>query len=175
MKKVVLQFGFLSGGAMALFLFLTFVALKGPWLFEYGAIVGYAGMILAFSVIFIGVRSYRDQLGQGSISFGKALQIGLLITVISSLCYVVAWLIVYYNFFPDFMDVYTARALEKMRQSGASEATIQTMTSQMAQYKTYYVNPFFNAAITFIEPFPVGVVVSLLSALILKKKPAITA
>jgi hypothetical protein len=172
MKKVVLQFGFISGGAMALFLVLTFVVLWGPWLLDNGAIVGYAGMILAFSVIFVGVRSYRDKLGQGSITFGKGLQIGLLITVISSICYAVAWLIVYYNFIPDFYDLYSAHALEKMRHSGASEAAIQALTTEMAKFKTYYANPFINAAISFIEPFPVGVVVSLISAFILRKKPA---
>jgi len=172
MKNIVVKFGFLSGGLMALLLVLTFVFLRGPWIFEYGAPVGYAGMVLAFSVIFIGVKSYRDTVNQGSISFSKALQVGLLIAGISSLCYVAAWLVVHDFFFPDFMDQYAAHAIEKLRHSGAPEAAIQKAKDEMTQFKGYYANPFFRAAITFVEPSPVGIVVSLLTALILRKKPA---
>ena len=172
MKNIILKFGFLSGGLMALLLVLTFVFLRGPWIFEYGAPVGYAGMVLAFSVIFVGVKSYRDNVNEGSISFGKALQVGLLIAGISSLFYVVAWLVVYNFFFPDFMDQYAAHAIEKLRRSGAPEAAIQKTAEEMTQFKSYYANPFFRAAITFVEPLPVGIVISLLTALILKKKPA---
>lgn len=171
MKNVVLKFGLLSGGLMALFLVLTFVFLRGPWLFEYGAPVGYAGMVLAFSVIFIGVRSYRDTVNQGAISFGKALQIGLLIVAISSLCYVVAWLVIHNFFFPDFMDQYAAHTIERLRDSGATEDAIRKMTEQMNQYKSYYANPFIRAALTFLEPLPVGIIVAFLTAFVLRKKP----
>ncbi len=172
MKNIVLKFGFLSGGLMALLLVLTFVLLRGPWLFEYGAPVGYVGMVLAFSVVFIGVKSYRDTVHQGNISFGKALQVGLLIAVVSSLCYVVTWLVVHGFFFPDFMDQYATHAVDKLRRSGATEAAIQKTAEEMNQFKGYYANPFFRAAVTFVEPLPVGIVVSLLTALILKRKPA---
>jgi hypothetical protein len=105
----------------------------------------------------------------GQLTFGQGFTVGLLITLISSLCYVVTWQIVYYNFIPDFMDRYAAYMVEQLRASGESAAAIEEKTREMQAFKTMYANPLVNAAFTFLEPFPVGVLVSLISAALLRR------
>ena len=172
MKSFVVKFGFISGGISAALMFLTFVVLRGPWLFENGAYVGYAGMVLSFAVIYVGVRQYREQVGQGSVSFGKALQAGLLMALISCCCYAVTWLFINHFLYPNFADDYLQHEMNRLRQSGAAEAVLQQKMKSMEEYKSMTANPLVNALITFAEPLPVGFIVALLSAAILRKKAA---
>jgi hypothetical protein len=108
--------------------------------------------------------------GGGQITFWKGFLVGMGITVISCLFYVVTWEIVYFNFMHDFMDKYAARVVEKMMASGASQAAIQAKVEEMRKLKVMYENPLINSAMTFIEPFPVGVVLTLISAGILRRQ-----
>jgi hypothetical protein len=169
MKKTVLTFGLISGAIMALMMFATlpFIDKIG---FDKGAIIGYTTMVLSFLLVFFGIRSYRENVAGGTITFGRAFAVGILITVISCICYVVAWEILYFNFMPDFVAKYAAAAVEKVKASGASPEAIQAKLQEMKKFKEMYDNPFFNAAITFTEPFPIGLIVTLISALILRKK-----
>lgn len=170
MKPYVVKYGFLSGGISVVLMFLTFVVFRGPWLFENGVFVGYAGMVLSFAVIFVGVRSYREQVGEGRISFGKAFQVGLLITLISSACYALAWLCINHFLYPNFWDDYLQHSMERLRQSGATEAALQENMKTMEEYKSMTANPFFNVLFAFIEPLPVGFLVTLISAGVLRRK-----
>jgi len=97
--------------------------------------------------------------------------VGILIALISSGCYVIAWEVIYFNFMHDSVDKYAAHVVEQVRASGASAETIQAKLQEMKKFKQMYENPFFNAAITFTEPFPVGLIITLVSAAILRKKP----
>lgn len=78
---------------------------------------------------------------------------------------------IYYNFIPGFWDAYGAHLVEKLTASGANPAAIQARLEQVRKYKELYKNPLFNAALTFIDPFPIGLVISLISALVLRRKP----
>jgi uncharacterized protein DUF4199 len=172
MKKIVLVFGLVSGGLMAVFMYAT-LPLVDKVGFEKLTFLGYAAMVLAFILVFFGIRSYRENIGGGTITFGRAFTVGILIALISSVCYVVAWLIMYSVFLPDFLDKYTTYVIEQMRASGAAPEAVQAKIQEMEQAKRLYSNPFLRAAFTFIEPFPVGLIMTLISALILrKKKPA---
>jgi hypothetical protein len=137
---------------------------------------GYATMLLGFSLIFVAIKNYRDNYNSGQVTFGKALRIGLLITLIASTVYVVVWMIDYSYFVPDYGDKYQAQAIAELKASGASATEIQRqaaeITSSMAKYKSSIV---FRVMFTYLEIVPVGIVVSLIAALILKKsaKPAI--
>jgi hypothetical protein len=96
--------------------------------------------------------------------------VGICITLISCVFYVVTWEILYFNFLPDFMDKYAAYTVEKLKASGASAAAVQAKVEELKVLKASYNNPFFNVAMTFIEPFPVGLVITLLSAAVLRRK-----
>jgi hypothetical protein len=172
MKKIVLTFGLISAGLMALFMF-TMMAFIDKIGMDKGVVLGYASMVLAFMLVFFGIRSYRENVGGGTITFGRAFAVGILITLISCVCYIIAWEIVYFNFMPDFLDKYSAHLVEKARAAGATPEAIQKQVDEMQQFKQLYSNPFINAAFTFLEPFPVGLVITFISSLILRKrKPA---
>lgn len=132
---------------------------------------GYAAMILGFSLIFVAIKNYRDNYSNGQITFGKALRIGLLITLIASTVYVVVWMIDYSFFVPDYGDKYQAQAIAEMKASGATPAEIQKqaaeITASMAKYKS---SAAFRVMFTYLEIAPVGIIVSLIAALILKHK-----
>ena len=170
LKKTILIFGLISGVISSLMMIATvpFMDRIGS---DHGYVIGYTTIILSLLLVFFGVRSYRDNVAKGQITFGKAFLVGLAITVISCLCYVATWEIIYNNFMPDFMDKYGAHVLQKMQASGATAAAIQQKSEEINKLKVLYKNPFFNMAMTFIEPFPVGLVITLISAAVLRKKP----
>lgn len=172
MQKIVLRFGLASGLILiALSAVMMPLCMTGTINFDYGETLGYSSMVLSFLLVFFGVRSYRDNIAAGTIGFGKAFQVGLLITLVTCAMYVIAWEITYYNFLPDFLDQYNAHALAKMRAAGESEAAIREATAKMADFAKLYANPLFNVAITFMEVFPVGLIVTLVSAAILRRRP----
>ena len=138
--------------------------------FERSMLIGYASMLIAFSMVFVGIKNYRDKYNDGLITFGKAFKIGFYIVLIASTIYVVSWLIDYFFFIPDFGDKYAAHMLEQLKASGASTAEIEKQTAEMAKFSQMYKNPFFNAMMTYMEILPVGLIVTLISSLILKRK-----
>lgn len=169
MKRTILIFGLISGAISSLLMVAT-VPFADRIGFDKGEFIGYTIIVLSFLLVFFGIRSYRDNVGNGEISFAKAFGVGISITLISCVCYVVTWEIMYFHFMPGFMDKYSAYTVERLRASGASPATIVAQVQQLKKYKEMYDNPLMNALVTFIEPFPVGLVVSLLSAAALKRK-----
>jgi amino acid transporter len=172
MKRIVFRFGLASGAILlTLSAVLLPLCMNGTIDFDYQELLGYSAMVLSFLLVFFGVRSYRDHVAGGEIGFGRAFKVGILITLVTCAMYVIAWEIAYFNFFPDFLDQYSAHVLAKMRAAGESEAAIQKTTEQMAFMAKYYKNPLFNSAITFLEVFPVGLVVTLVTAAIVRRKP----
>ena len=168
MKKTVLTFGLISGAVSSVMMLATlpFIDRIG---FDKGEILGYTTIVLSFLLVFFGVRSYRENNG-GTLTFGRGFTVGLLITLIACVCYVVTWEIIYFKLMPGFGEKYSAYAIEHLKASGASQQTIDASVKQMEGFKRMYDNPLMNAAITFTEPFPIGLVVTLISAAVLRKK-----
>ena len=163
MQKIVLTFGLIAGAVMAAMMFAT-LPFQEQIGFDRGVYVGYTSMVLAFLMVFFGVKSYRDNVAVGHVTFGRAFKVGLLITLVATACYVVSWQILYYGFMPDFLDKYTAYALEQARQGGATEAQLAEQAKEMADFGVMYQNPLVNIAFTAIEPLPVGLVFTLVTA-----------
>jgi len=168
MKKIVWTFGLISGAIMAAFMFATlpFVNSIG----DHSLLLGYTGIVAGFLAVYFGVRSYRDNVLGGSIGFGRALGTGLLIAVIGSLCYVAAWEVMYFRFMPDFYAKYGQMAVDQARKDGKSEAEIAKTQASMDEMTRSAQNPAWVAATTFVEPFPVGLVIALVSAGILRRR-----
>jgi len=171
MTKIVLVFGLISGFILsALVTVIIVLCLNGKVDLANGEVLGYTTMVLGFIMVFFGIRSYRDNVSRGTITFLKALQVGLLISLITCVFYVVSWEIVYYNFIPDFADRYAARMIEEAQAHGATAQAMAAKQQEMAEFKRYYANPVINVAMTFMEIFPVGLLMTVVSALILRKK-----
>ena len=170
MKKVVLTFGLISGLISSAMMFLTMPLVNNGTIdHKNGYAVGYTSIFLSLLLVFFGIRSYRENSG-GTITFGRGVAVGLLITVISCVFYVVSWEIIYYKMMPDFVDKWSVHAVNELREKGAPESAIAAKKKEMAELKKMLDNPLINAAMTFIEPFPVGLIVTLVSAAILRKR-----
>ena len=169
MKKTILTFGLISGVLSSLMMVATLPFLHKIG-FNGGLVLGYTAIVLSFLLVFFGIRSYRDNVGNGHITFSKAFAVGISITLISCIFYVVTWEVIYFNFLPDFMDKYNAHIIEKFKASGASATAVEAKVQQLNKLKEQYENPLFNSLMTFMEPFPVGLAITLLSAAVLRKK-----
>lgn len=170
MKKIVFTCGIIGGLVSVSWYIFSEQVFKLNMGMNERLFFGYASMMLAFSLIFVGVKNFRDNYSGGVISFGKAIKVALLITAVASTIYVVVWLIDYYIFIPDFFGEYAASTLAGLKASHASQARIDKEMAELANYAKMYRNPFFNALMTYAEIVPVGLVISLIAALILKNK-----
>lgn len=169
MKKTVWTFGLISGAILSAMMLLTI-----PFAFEIGfdkgMIIGYTTMVLAFLLVFFGVRSYRDNVAGGRVGFGRALAVGSLIVLIASCCYVATWELIYFKISPEYAAQMQAHMEEKVRASGESPEVIERKVAQAREFAKMYQNPAINAAITFLEPLPVGLVFALVTAGVLSRR-----
>jgi Protein of unknown function (DUF4199) len=173
MKKNIIIYGLIAGIVVSILMLFSVNSMShSESNFDYNRslLIGYASMLISFSLVFVGIRNYRDKYNEGIISFGKAFKIGIMIVLIASTIYVVAWLIDYFFFIPDFLEKYSTHMLDKLKASGASQVEIDKQTKEMASFARRYKNPLFNAMMTYVEILPVGLIVTLISSLILKRK-----
>ena len=166
MRKTVLTYGLISGVIGAVLLLAHVPFMDGG---SKALIIGYAGIVLSTLLIFFGVRSYRQDAGNGKISFGRAFAVGILIALISAACYVAAWEVVYFRS-PSIADHIFDKPVEELKAAGAPQEKIDETARELESFKKLYANPFVNAAFTFLEPFPVGLLMTLVSAVVLRRK-----
>ncbi|MES2828081.1 MAG: DUF4199 domain-containing protein [Bacteroidota bacterium] len=171
MKRIILVCGLIGGLISCLWWAFGEPMVSDNVTFNTRMIFGYVSILLGFSLIFVGVKSYRDNYSAGIISFGKAIKIALLITLVASTFYTLAWMINYYFFIPDFGAKLMASMRSQLIAEGASKAEIQKEMTAIAEYMEQYKNPLFNAMMTYMEILPVGIIVSIIASLILKKNP----
>ena len=169
MKKTVLTFGLIAGVMIS-------VLMDGSLLIAnkvssgHSMLLGYTMMVASFLPVYFGIRSYRDNSLGGQISFGRAFACGILIALITTVCYVATWEILHFNFMPHFMDSYWAAQIHKIQSSGLDPATTAAQVAAIERSQQLYQNPFVNMAYTFMEPLPVGLIITLISAAILRRK-----
>ena len=171
MKKIVLVYGIIAGvvAGGVLMASMPFYS-NGSLDMSNGAVVGYTSMVIALSLIFFAIRSFRDKQNNGKISFGKALTIGLLITLIASIIYSLAWEVCYNTVAKDFMTTYSEYSLNELKASGATDEIIEHSKAEMTEMTEMYKNPLVRFPMTMLELLPVGILLSLICSLILKKK-----
>src|SRR5579863_9117390 len=169
MKKTVLTFGLIAGVMISVLMDGSLlIARKIGGSGHNGMVLGYTMMVASFLLIYFGVRSYRDNSLAGQISFGHAFACGILIALITTVCYVTMWEVLYFNFMPHFMDSYFAAQIHTVQSSGLAPATTAAQVAAIQRSQQLYQNPFVNMAYTFMEPLPVGLVITLISAAVLR-------
>ena len=169
MRKIVLTFGLICGAIMSGMMALA-MTMSDRIDLDTSLILGYTSMVIAFLLIYFGVRAYRDNVGGGTVRFGRAFGVGMAIAAVAALCYAATWEVVYFKFMPDYFAKYSARVIEKDRQKGASETALAERKAEMAKYAEMYKNPFIVYAMTFMEPMPVALIVSLVTAGVLSRR-----
>ncbi|QKJ64025.1 DUF4199 domain-containing protein [Flavobacterium sp. M31R6] len=131
---------------------------------EPNSIISFISMLLAFTFLILGINQQRE-INNGKITFGNAFLTGLGISFVIATIYVLVWLVIYYNFFPDFMDRYGEMVLKN-----AKPEDLAAKTTEIYQMKEWYKSPLMVILLTYMEIFPIGIVISLIAGLILKKK-----
>ncbi len=167
MKKTVVRFGLIAGGMLSLLMVLTMgtAKLMGSEISGgIGMAIGYTTMVASFIFVHFGIRSYRDTVMGGSVGFWPALRVGLLISLIAAICYSLTWQVVYRTMLPDYAEKYAEQAVQQAQAKGASAVELEKTRKQMAEFVINYKNPFYNFAMTLLEPSPIALLVSLVSA-----------
>lgn len=164
MNNIIVKNGLLGSSIVSAMLVIMTMYMKANPEKEVSMMIGFAVMLLAFFFVVAGIKQEREA-NNGVISFGKAFLTGFWITFIISTIYVLVWLIILYNFFPNFMEHYANMAIEKARPDEVAK-----VTEEMNTYKEMYKNPVMVILLTYMEILPLGIVFSLVSALILKKR-----
>lgn len=172
MKKIILTYGLIAGTILGIMFFITVPLHKNGIInFDNGMLVGYTTMVIALSLVFFGVKSYRDNYQRGEITFGQAFKVGGLIALVACVMYCLTWEIAYNTVSAGYMEAYGAYEQEKLKSSGASEAELQEAAKEFQKlFEVYDGNPLIRFAFTIMEILPVALVVSLISAALLKRK-----
>jgi hypothetical protein len=172
MKKIVITYGLISGAIITgLFLISMYLWSKGIINFDNGEYYGYGSMLVALSMVFFGIKSFRDNQNSKSIGFWKGAQVGILISLLASFVYATGWE-VYMQASPtnSFMEEYTSHYISKLKEKGTPQEEIDKTMTEMASMMEMYKNPIIRFGMTLMEILPVGIIVTLLSAAILRKK-----
>ena len=170
MQKIILTFGIIAGVIVSALMLIS-IQFTGETIdFNSAEFLGYLSMIVALSTIFIGIKNYRDNEMNGTISFAKAFQVGLLITLVASFIYVSSWMIYINTSDTDFTESYSEYLKEELEKSAESQEVIDARLAEIENFSELYKNPFIQIGYTFLEIFPVGLLVSLIAAILLKRK-----
>jgi predicted RND superfamily exporter protein len=168
MRKHILINGLLIGIINSLG-FVAMIFTNTHMNFEYGQIMGYGLMLAAFALVYLAVKRYRDNHLGGYINFGPALFLGLMITLVASTIYVLSWLLVYYNFMPDFMERYAEATYEGLKNSKVKDLEIEEKMARIAKIADLYKHLPWVILLTYAEILPIGTLASLVSSLVLRK------
>lgn len=169
MFRKILLWGTVAGLIVGSILFGTTVAMADdPPAMGIGMLIGYSSMLIALSAIFVGVKRHRDDALGGVIRFWPAFGMGLGISIVAGLFYVLAWEVALVVTGMDYGAKIAEHMIEQRRAEGASAAELARITAEMNAFAIQYANPLFRIPMTFTEIFPVGVLVSLISAALLR-------
>jgi hypothetical protein len=170
MKKIIITYGLIAGLITMSFMIASTVIWKTTGNENQSMLIGYGGMLIAFIFVFVGIKNYRDKQNGGKITFGDAFKIGFFIALIASCIYTIVWMIEFHFFMPDFMEKFAAKAIEGIKSSGLSATEMNAKIAEMESMRENYKNPLLRIAYTLIEILPLGIIVTIISALILKRK-----
>jgi hypothetical protein len=174
MRKIVVVYGLIAGGIITILMLVAiYLWSKGTIDFDNSEYFGYGSMLVSMSMIFFGIKSFRDNQNGKKIGFWKGIQIGLLISLIASVIYTVGWetfLQVNPAVEASFMAEYTEHYIGKLKEKGVPQKEIDQVSADMASMSEMYKNPLLRFGFTLIEILPVGIIVTLLSAAILRRK-----
>lgn len=168
MLHTILKYGVIAGLVVGGFMFATFLGFDGMPPLKYGMWIGYTTMLIALSAVFVGIKRHRDVDRGGVIDFWPALGVGLGISFVAGVFYMVAWEALQAITHMDFAAAYSQAMLESERAKGASAEALAKMSAEMDAFKVMYADPLFRLPMTFVEIFPVGLLVSLVSAALLR-------
>lgn len=175
MQRIILTYGIIAGLIVIASAILGLVLSGGEETLHAQEWLGYLVMLIALSLIFVGIKRYRDRHLGGVIRFGTATLVGLGIAAVASIVYVAVWEV--YLAVTDFafMDQYASGVIAARQAEGVAGDELAAITENLESMKRQYANPLFRLPLTFLEIFPVGLLITLISAAILRNSKALPA
>lgn len=167
MSRIILIYGIVAGLIVIVPMSLM-LANAEPGSAATSHFTGYLIMLLALSLVFFGVKRLRDRDRGGVIRFMPAFLAGIGISAVAGVIYVIGWEITLAVTDFAFVDAYSSAAIEAARAKGSSAAEIEAVIVEMDEFRRQYANPLIRLPFTFVEIFPVGLLVSLISAALLR-------
>lgn len=168
MLRYILIYGAIAGVVVGVPLSILTLTMSGQAMMRFGMLVGYLTMLIALSAIFLAIKRHRDVELGGVIKFWPALALGLGVSVVAGVIYVIAWEVSCAIAHADFAGAYARATIAEQAAKGVSGAALERLRAEMERFKVQYANPFYRWPMTFAEIFPVGVIVSLVSAGLLR-------
>lgn len=168
MLRLILRYGVIGGLIVGVPMFSLTVFGRNAGLEKYGYLIGYTTMLIALSTIFIAIKQRRDTVLGGVIGFWPALGIGLAISFVAGIFYVLSWELAVSVAHLDFASSYAQSMIDAAKAKGLTGDALAKAVADAEQFKANYANPLYRLPMTFIEIFPVGVLVSLVSAALLR-------
>ena len=176
MRKIILTYGLIAGAIVSVMILGSLPLWnRGILNFDNGEIVGYTTIVISLSMVFFGIKSCRDYHFKGSISFWQGIKIGLLITLIASVMYALTWEFSLSTLAPDFSDKMWQHYIDNAKNESQNEAELNAAVQQVETWKEWYKNPLLRFALMLMEIVPVGIVITIISAAILRKKQVLPA
>lgn len=173
MGKKILFYGLISGFILTGFFLLShllFMKNFSAEMWETGEIIGYSSMLIALTAIFFGVKSYRDRVLGGKITFGKAFALGAGISALSSIIFGIYVYFLYIAISPELSGKMIEVYREKIKTSGQTQEAVTKQLEEFEKEAPMWKNPFLQSFVMLITVFMIGLVISFITAIILKRK-----
>ena len=170
MLRTLLVYGVVAGLIVGVPLSVLTIAMNGHTMMSYGMFIGYTLMLIALSTVFVAIKRYRDEALGGVIRFWPAFGLGLGISFVAGIFYVAAWETAVAITHMDFAGTYANAIIEQQKAKGVTGEALANVVAGMERFKVQYANPLYRLPMTFAEIFPVGVLVSLVSAGLLRNR-----
>lgn len=170
MRKIVITYGLISAAISAVMWTIISLTMFHSANFNGAMFIGYTSMLLSIFVVYFAMKNYKNNVGGGEIKFGKAFLLGLYISIIYAVFYVVVWMILRQTIMTDFVDKYIAWQMEELQSANLSPEIMKQKLTEMEDAKAIFANPWKEAAFVFTEPWPVAIIVTLVSAFIVSRK-----
>lgn len=167
-SATILRYGLVAGAVVGAALLCTSLAYDGQPPPDWGMAAGFASMLVALSAVFVGIKRHRDVAGGGVIRFWPALGLGLGISVVAGLVYVASWELALVLIDADFAQVFAAQMVARAEARGLTGDALAAAVRQAAGFEAMYRNPLYRMPMTLAEILPVGLLVSLVSAAVLR-------
>ena len=168
MFKKMLPYGVVAGLIVGVPMSWITISMSAHTMMRYGMVIGYLIMLIGLSAVFVAIKRHRDADLGGVIKFWPAFGLGIGISFIAGVLYVVSWDVACAIAHLDFAGSYAKAMIAQQQAKGASAEALAKLTAEMEQFKIQYANPLYRWPMTFVEIFPVGVFVSLVSAALLR-------
>lgn len=168
MLNKILSYGVVAGLIAGIPLCVFALALSDHTPMGYGMVIGYVTMLIALSAVFVAIKRYRDVELGGVVRFWPAFALGLGISIVAGIVYSLSWEASLALTHTDFASTYANTLIEQQKAAGVTGEALAKFTAEMEQFKRDYANPLYRLPMTFTEIFPVGVLVSLISAALLR-------